>query len=97
MSYKDAIKEEVKEWVTANIDRWKVDKPEWFQIELIPDDFLPQAVLEAEGGEGRIKATNSILSIISRNDSSLTIKKQQSTVHPQNEEAQTTTLNKKNE
>jgi len=50
MEYKSDIKEEVKEWVAENIVRWKVEKPPWFKIERIPDDFLPDEVFEAEGG-----------------------------------------------
>jgi len=45
-----SIKANVKEWVANNIDRWKEDKPDWFKIDLIPDDFLSLAELEAEGG-----------------------------------------------
>ena len=52
-SYTESIHEEVKEWVTANIARWKREKPEWFKISTIPDDILPDAVLEAEGGAKR--------------------------------------------
>ena len=52
--------EQVKDWVTANIDRWKEDKPDWFKIEMIPDDLLPEIVLEAEGGHNRKRSTASI-------------------------------------
>jgi len=52
ISYKDTIKVEMTEWVANNIDRWKDDKPDWFRIEKIPDEFLPRAILEAEGGVG---------------------------------------------
>ena len=47
------IHQEVKEWVADNIVRWKEEKPAWFKIDKIPDDFLPQAELEAEGGAQR--------------------------------------------
>ena len=50
----------MKEWVANNIDRWKVDNPDWFKIELIPDEFLPQVVLVAEGGLGRKRRRSSI-------------------------------------
>ena len=49
-SFTTSINEEIKEWVAANITRWKTEKPSWFKIELIPDSFLPEAALEAEGG-----------------------------------------------
>jgi len=37
-----------------------VDNPDWFKIELIPDEFLPQAVLEAEGGTNRKRRRSSV-------------------------------------
>jgi len=39
--------------MSYNIDRWKLEKPEWFKIDMIPDEFLPQTVLEVEGGAKR--------------------------------------------
>jgi len=38
-------------WVAANIDRWKDDNPVWLSIDIIDDEFLPEAVIEAEGGK----------------------------------------------
>jgi len=52
-SYTIKIHREMKEFVADNIVRWKEEKPAWFKIDKIPDDFLPQAVLEAEGGAQR--------------------------------------------
>ena len=60
LQYTNSIEAEVKEWVANNIDQWKVDNPDWFKIELIPDEFLPQAVIEAEGGTNRKRRRNSI-------------------------------------
>jgi len=39
-----------------------VDDPDWYPnwIDLIPDDFLPQAVLEAEGGTNRKRRRSSV-------------------------------------
>ena len=50
MKYKKAIQAEVKEWVSNNKEQWKNDKPDWFVIEKIPDEYLPKEVFEAEGG-----------------------------------------------
>jgi len=58
--YTKSIEAEVKEWVAHNIDRWKEENPEWFKIDLIPDEFLPQAVLEAEGGANRKRRRSSV-------------------------------------
>jgi len=47
---KNSMKAEVKEWVSNNKEQWKNDKPDWFVIEKIPDEYLPKEVFEAEGG-----------------------------------------------
>jgi len=52
-SYTRAVHGEVKEWVANNIDDWIIEKPAWFRIEKIEDEFLPVAVYEAEGGAER--------------------------------------------
>ena len=53
MSYTKPLHGEIKEWVAANIDRWREENPEWFDIHRIPDEFLPPRVVVAEGGESR--------------------------------------------
>jgi len=53
ISYTKPIHGEVKEWVKENIERWRSEKPSWFHVDLIPDDFLPVDVIEAEGGTRR--------------------------------------------
>ena len=53
ISYTKPIHGEIKEWVRLNIDRWRLEAPEWFIVELVPDEFLPIEVYEAEGGERR--------------------------------------------
>ena len=74
-----SITKEVKEWVANNVDRWKMEKPDWFNIELIPDDFLPQAVLEAEGGAAnRRRSSVSLREIVGLEE-----KKDTTKVHPQ--------------
>jgi len=64
LSFTKILHEQVKVWVAANIDRWKVDKPDWFKIEKIPDELLPEIVLEAEGGHHRKRSTASIRKMI---------------------------------
>ena len=58
ISYTTSIHDEIKEWVSNNIDRWTAEGEDWFKIEMIPDDFLPVEIFEAEGGaERRHRAT----------------------------------------
>ena len=45
-----SIKDEVKEWVAANVKEWQSERLEWFQMELVPDEYLEQEVLASEGG-----------------------------------------------
>ena len=52
------IEVEVKEWVSANIQQWTEEGPDWFTVELIPDDMLPAEVFHAEGGIERIRSNN---------------------------------------
>ena len=53
MSYTKPLHGEIKEWVSANVDRWREENPEWFDVQRIPDEFLPASVLLAEGGASR--------------------------------------------
>ena len=83
LSFTRSIHEEVRQWVASNIVRWQREKPDWFKIEMIPNDFLPTDVLEEEGGEIRRRA--SILPKLSGNLSISTKKsssRQNATVHP---------------
>jgi len=41
-----------------------VEKPDWFKIEMIADDFLPRDVLEAEGGAKKRKSSVSLREIV---------------------------------
>jgi len=59
-SYTRAIKAEVRAWVAANIEEWKRKKFDWFKLEMIPDEFLPRDLLEAEGGAKRRRSSVSI-------------------------------------
>jgi len=67
----------VKEWVAENIDQWRRDQPNWFKIEMIPDEFLPKDVLEAEGGAKRRRSSVSLREIVGLREASV------GRVHPQ--------------
>ena len=64
IDYTKSIHEEVKEWVGRNINQWKRDKPVWFNIEMILDEFLPKYVFEAEGGARRRRSSVSLREIV---------------------------------
>ena len=48
LSYTKSIRGEVKEWVEANIDHWMAEGRHitWFNVKMIPDEFLPDLTLE---------------------------------------------------
>jgi len=75
--YTKSIHEEVKEWVAENIDQWRRDQPNWFKIEMIPDELLPKNVLEAEGGAKRRRSSVSLREIVGLREASV------GRVHPQ--------------
>ena len=50
VSYTKSIREEVRTWVGENIAGWIEEKPDWFNVDLIPNDMLPDEVLESAGG-----------------------------------------------
>jgi len=64
LEYTESVHSEVKEWVGGNIARWKEEKPSWFIIEMISDDFLPRDVFEAEGGAKRRRSSVSLREIV---------------------------------
>ena len=47
LSYTKSIRGEVRTWVAENIAGWIEEKPEWFNIDFIPNDMLPEDVLES--------------------------------------------------
>ena len=62
LSYIAECEEEVREWLRENIARFNLEQPEWWKIDLVPDEFLPRlAIIEAEGGARRRK--NSVHSV----------------------------------
>ena len=77
MDYKKAIQAEIREWVSNNIEQWINDKPDWFNIEKIPDEFLPKDVFEAEGGDKRRRSSVSLRETVGLRDASV------GRVHPQ--------------
>jgi len=53
ISYTAYIHDEVKNWVCENISRWELEKPDWYKVESIPDEFLPEDVFDRIGGKTR--------------------------------------------
>ena len=47
-------------WLRENIDRFQLEQPEWWKIEMVGDEFLPQEAIEAEGGARRRSSVNSV-------------------------------------
>ena len=60
-SYINGIEGEVKEWLRENIAKFILEQPEWWKIEMVGDEFLPQFAIEAEGGLRRRR--NSVQSV----------------------------------
>ena len=77
INYTKSIHGEVKEWVAANIDQWRREMPDWFNIAMIPDELLPKDVLEAEGGARRRRSSVSLREIVGLREGSV------GRVHPQ--------------
>ena len=48
---------EIKQWVNENIQQWQEEAPAWFKVDLIPDEFLPLDLFEAEGGANRRRSS----------------------------------------
>ena len=64
IEYTESIHGEVKDWVAANIDQWRREMPDWFNIELIPDEFLPKDAFEEEGGAQRRRSSVSLREMV---------------------------------
>ena len=64
IEYTKSIHEEVKVWLGANIDRWNRERPDWFNIEMIPDELLPKDVFESEGGARRRRSSVSFVEFV---------------------------------
>jgi len=77
IQYTKSIHGEVKIWLTDNIDEWRRIEPDWFNIEKIPDEFLPKDVFEAEGGAKRRRSSASLREMVGLREASV------GRVHPQ--------------
>jgi len=86
IQYTKAVHADVKDWVAANIARWKAEGEDWFNIEMIPDKFLPIQIFLQEGG--LLRRRSSVGQVGSATENGDTYR-----VHP---EPQTRTTQKKN-
>jgi len=57
ISYTKAVHDDVQVFVSNNIVRWMAEKPKWFKIEKIDDDFLTADLFEAQGGAQRRRSS----------------------------------------
>ena len=64
VDYTENIHPQVKEWIANNIGRWRLEGPEWFNVEMIPDEFLPVEVYVAEGGARRRRSSVSLRGMV---------------------------------
>ena len=62
-SYSKPIHGEIRTWVTENIEAWRADKPKFFNVLMIPDEFLPAKVFREEGGAKRRRSSVSLREI----------------------------------
>ena len=82
VDYTTAIHPQIKEWVKENIERWRSEKPDWFNVEKIPDEFLPSEVLAAEGGLKRRRSSVSLREIVGLDGEAIMSRTGGSAVHP---------------
>ena len=47
------FKDEIKSWVDQRIDNWMEERPSWFDLVKVPEEYLPERILKATGGEYR--------------------------------------------
>ena len=64
ISYMKSIHQDVKTWVSENIEKWRIEEEEWFSIEQLPDEFLPLNVLREEGGASRRRSSVSFKEVV---------------------------------
>jgi len=62
IQYTKSILKEIKEWMAVSIEQWRDQGEDWFKSEMIPNDFLPGEVFEAEGGLNRSTRKRSFFS-----------------------------------
>ena len=56
-SYIFECEDEVRAWLSENIDRFQLEQPEWWRIDMVGDEFLPRLAIEAEGGARRRRSS----------------------------------------
>jgi len=56
-SYINGLEDEVRAWLSENIDRFQLEQPEWWRIDMVGDEFLPRLAIEAEGGARRRRSS----------------------------------------
>ena len=56
-SYIFECEDEVRAWLSENIDRFQLEQPEWWKIEMVGDEILPSLAIEAEGGARRRRSS----------------------------------------
>jgi len=50
--------------VVNNLRKWRRERPDWFRIHMIPDEFCSSDVFEAEGGANRRRSSMSLREIV---------------------------------
>ena len=63
-SYTKSVHEEVRTWVATYINDWIDDRPAWFQLDLIDDEFLSKEILEKAGGHQRKRRRSSLSNML---------------------------------
>ena len=56
LSFKDTIKDDIVVWSKANIAQLKAENAEWFNADLVPDEYIPKEIFVALGGAKRKKS-----------------------------------------
>ena len=60
-----------------SLRKWRRERPDWFKIEMIPDEYLSKDVFEEEGGAKRRRSSVSLRDMVGLRDASV------GRVHPQ--------------
>ena len=53
LSFTSKIHGDVKVWLETTVVKLEEEKPAWWDIEIVPDDFLPTVLVEEKGGKAR--------------------------------------------
>ena len=57
-SHIEPIHGAVKAWVFKNIEIWRLEEADWFNISQVPDEFIPVSVFWEEGGPSRKRSSS---------------------------------------